>query len=251
MIEHMQAADGQNRENDTYSFAEPTFAQHGYKDYIKPVLVTQMQRFGKQGSLEMTVNVLSVNSLTARLIKEVREFIRERKFRPEFVLMRENFPRDSTSDSGTSQSEKRFAGAAIVHHENSGSTDGCVGNVWAGNLSSSLFERPDGTYDLFTNKRLLARWKPKGRGKISGGFDLIGNHTHKVLARLGRDCLKLISTDNAISPSFISQNSQAGMEVSKSDSPNDYESTILLTAVWVAYVEGWLTAKPGADDKEG
>ncbi|KAH7258856.1 uncharacterized protein BKA55DRAFT_735742 [Fusarium redolens] len=145
MIEHTQMASRQNRENDTYYFARPTLPQHGYKDYIKPALVTQMQRFGKQGSLEMIVDVLSVNSFTARLIKEVREFIRDRKFRPAFVLMHENFPRDPTSDSGTRQSETRLAAAAIVHQENSGSTDGCIGNVWAFNLSSSLFERPDGT----------------------------------------------------------------------------------------------------------
>jgi hypothetical protein len=37
----------------------------------------------------------------------------------------------------------------------------------------------------------------------------------------------------------------------KSNSPNEYESTIIFTAVWVAYVEGWLSAKPGAHSKEG
>lgn len=248
-IQHPRTTDEHNRRGRIYYFAKPAHAQHRLAACIKPLLLTQMQRFDSLGHLESTIDVLSVSFLTSRLIKDVRHFIRQKKRTPDFVIMSDDFHPVASASPNDDQTSKTFVGAASMNSHSTGARDGWVRTACDGELSFTMFNHPDDTYDVSMNGILVFLWKPKKledvcllslhhelRTKTNEKqeiqcFELTELKTMTVVAQLRQDCLRVIGRR-----SLHDINGDRSLYHPLSDGE---ERMVLFTAVWVAYQEGW------------
>lgn len=117
---------------------------------VKPVLVTQIQRFGSQGHLEETVDVLSAGYWTSWFDKDIREFARTKKRCPELVMTSENI-------YDVARISKRFIGAVLGKADTSGNT----ANLWINNMTFTMCRGLGSkTYDIVIDGKLAVQWRP-------------------------------------------------------------------------------------------
>lgn len=138
-----------------YSFAKPAHSLQKSMLSLKPALVTQMQHFGYQGRLEKIVDVITVRYWTGWFVKEIRDFVRTKSCRPDFVIMGESL-------CDPTQSPRRLMGAAMWPSDTNGTaSNDKMATLWVGNVTCTMRYSSAGTYQVFINLHLVLQWKPK------------------------------------------------------------------------------------------
>ncbi|KAL6808081.1 hypothetical protein J3E69DRAFT_360890 [Trichoderma sp. SZMC 28015] len=195
-----------------YFFAKPSHTTRKHMFSVKPVLVTQIQRFDSQGHLEETVDVLSAGYWASWFDKDIREFARTKKCCPELVMMSENI-------YDIARLSKRCIGAVLGKADTSGNT----ANLWINNMSFTMCRGlGSNTYDIAIYGKLA----------VIDGFELRETDTDSLIAKFGKDFIEIYRLDasadlQSVGFASIQQRTNA-------------EAMVLLTAVWVANQEGWI-----------
>ncbi|KAL7912369.1 hypothetical protein GGI35DRAFT_492290 [Trichoderma velutinum] len=205
-----------------YFFAKPAHTTRKHMFSVKPVLGTQIQHFDSQGYLEGTIDILSVSYWASWFDKDIRELTRITKCCPELVMMGENF-------YDVARLSKRLIGAALGKPDTSGST----ASLWINNMSFTMCRASESnTYGITIDGKLAVQWRPTLNHTVIDGFELREADKGSLIASFGKDSIEIYQLDDifdllSIGFASIQQRTNA-------------EAMVLLTAVWVAYQEGWI-----------
>ncbi|EXA30687.1 hypothetical protein FOVG_17952 [Fusarium oxysporum f. sp. pisi HDV247] len=226
-----------------YYLAKPAHNHNKLITYVNPVLVMQMQRFGQNGNIEDTMDMLSVGFLPSRLRKDIRDFSRQKNCTPNYVFRNDNLDGYSTTCLCHEPVSSKLVGAATENCMEKYEQDESVGTIWTARLSFSMHKSSQNCYSLFSNKTLVAKWRPRKRriDQEIQGFTLVNDTTKKVIGQLRSDSIKIICTDDLRSHCATELEDQNGYTSENSMPSAELDMMVLLTGAWIAHSEGWLT----------
>ncbi|KAH7245007.1 hypothetical protein BKA59DRAFT_555074 [Fusarium tricinctum] len=226
-----------------YYLAKPAHNHNKLIAYINPVLVMQMQRFGQNGHIEDTIDMLSVGFLPSRLRNDIRRFSRQKNCTPNYVFRNDNLAGYSITCLCHEPVSSTLVGAATENYTKDCEQDESVGTIWTAKLSFRMHKSSQNCYSLSSNKTLVAKWRPRKRriDQEIQGFSLVNDTTMKIIAQLRSDSIKIICAEDLLSHCATEPEDQNGC-VNENRVPSaELDMMVLLTGAWVAHNEGWLT----------
>ncbi|KAK1566124.1 uncharacterized protein LY79DRAFT_572666 [Colletotrichum navitas] len=239
---YAQRTQGLEHQSATYHFAKPTQLRRNPLAYFKPLLVAQLQKFGAQGHLEETVDLLSVNFVMSMLFSDIRGFIKQHRGFPRFVLTVEDRNDKAASIyNGTQLPCKSLIGAVVESHDSDARLLSDAWKFWVGEWLISMLKDLDGSFNLFLNDRLVAVWAPNTDDKEILGFDLKDSNTLAIIASLRRGRLTVNGSEQLLNAVCCNMDTVDKSIRRTRSNQEEGRHIVLSTAMWVTHIEGWFT----------
>ncbi|KAJ4298053.1 hypothetical protein N0V90_005952 [Kalmusia sp. IMI 367209] len=224
-----------------YRFVKPT--KYGDTNRLRTALVAQLQLVGECGSLYETIDFLFVGFLTARFATKLQRFS-ERLGCPLDFVVKTGFVTGMASRSCTATESPSIVAAIIQDKHAKGAPSQSRLSVWPQGIVITVSPIGSSGYEISKTAQKIARWE--SRSTATGiVFELKLPKPTSVVALLDRVGLRLVDDERS---SDIRLCWQDGRYENKGDAGqqqygDSWRYMVLVTGIWVAYKEGWLSGK--------